>query len=192
MSKSLKILNLICCTLLFILFTKCSIKKSDNLIVNEPIPCKYKIEAFDSPERQKEINSLKENIESNEMNPNLKETVSEFAIDTFKIGFFQRKFPVTKVDTGTSLDVQKSVCVMNDSLIDKYFNKLKKILKNKDYDDLIISQTEWEKYRNKELSIFQRLTKEEIDFEFNFYVEYNQILKLRLNTLFFYYYTFKD
>ena len=152
----------------------------------------YKLENFDSTERQKQIKDLTEHVESNEMNPGLKKIKSEFAIDTFKIEHFQRKFPSLKVNLGTSLAVIKSSCTMYDSLNNKYLGKLKKILKNKDYDDLIASQEAWEKYRLTELKYFERLINEDFDFEYNFYYEYKQILKMRLETLFFYYAGFKE
>lgn len=192
MTKIEKLKNLMCGIGFCILLIQCSDKKSNPPITSDLIYSKYKIEDFDTPDRKKEINELINSTESHEMNPSLKKIESEFAIDTFKIGYFQRKFPVNKVDLETSLNVQKSTCVMYDRLNSKYFHKLEKILKHKDYDDLIKSQEIWEKYKANELNIFQRKINERLDFEFNFYKEYTRILKSRLETLYFYYYRFAD
>jgi hypothetical protein len=81
---------------------------------------------------------------------------------------------------------------MYDSLNNKYFTKLKTTLKDKDYDDLISSQEAWENYRLKELNYLQRLLKEDLDFVYNFYLKYVQILQFRLETLFFYYLEFEE
>jgi hypothetical protein len=150
----------------------------------------YKLENFDSPERQKRIKDLVEYVERNEMNPEIKGIASEFAVDTFKIEHFRSKF--SKEDLQISLDVLKSACIMYDSLNNKYFTKLKTTLKDKDYDDLISSQEAWENYKLKELNYLQRLIKEGLDFEYNFYLKYVQILQFRLETLFFYYLEFEE
>ena len=150
----------------------------------------YKLENFDSPERQKRIKDLVEYVERNEMNPEINGIASEFAVDTFKIEHFRRKF--SKEDLQISLDVLKSACIMYDSLNNKYFTKLKTTLKDKDYDDLISSQESWENYKLKELNYLQRLIKEGLDFEYNFYLKYVQILQFRLETLFFYYLEFEE
>jgi Mn-dependent DtxR family transcriptional regulator len=87
----------------------------------------HKLENFDSPERQKRIKELVEYVERNEMNPEIKGIASEFAVDTFKIEHFRRKF-----------------------------------------------------------------SKEDLDFVYNFYLKYVQILQFRLETLFFYYLEFEE
>jgi hypothetical protein len=150
----------------------------------------YKLENFDSPERQKRIKDLVEYVERNEMNPKIKGIASEFAVDTFKIEHFRRKF--SKENLQISLDVLKSAYIMYDCLNNKYLTKLKTILKDKDYDDLISSQESWENYRLKELNYLQRLITEGLDFEYNFYLKQVQILQFRLETLFFYYLEFEE
>lgn len=85
----------------------------------------------------------------------------EFALDTFRLG----------QTTGAKIDIDYSTQGMNlavmeqtegyDKLMNKYYNKLMKILKPEDKKVLVVAQKAWLAYRDGEAKLIAAMTKEE-------------------------------
>lgn len=138
-------------------------------------------------EIESKIKGLKEEVEAQQMNPFTKNIYSEFAIDTFKIQYFNRRLIMSlKINTMEHLELIKNKTRQYEKLVEKYYALSKKECDQSERTELITAQTSWENFKNKEFNWFsKRFDGSPLDI--NYYSEYCEIIRQRVLNLYFYY-----
>lgn len=144
-----------------------------------------KLEQEINIEMHSKFKSLKEKVNEQTMNPFMKNVYYEFAVDTFQIEYLKRKM-LLKLNIPEHLKHIKNDTHKYEKLISKYFELLKKECDESEKARLIISQTAWEDFKNKELIWLIKMLKGS-PLDINYYSEYCDIIKQRVLYLFFYY-----
>jgi len=105
---------------------------------------------------EKEVKSYSDNLSIDEMSKDQ----LEFSIDTFKIEHLVSKrmdIDYSTAGMNTTLDERTKAY---DVLLNKYYNKILKLLKPEDKKALISAQKSWIAYRDTEMKLIATLTKE--------------------------------
>jgi hypothetical protein len=138
-------------------------------------------------EIENKIKGLKEEVESQQMNPFTKSIYSEFAIDTFKIQYLNRRLNRSlKFNTIQELEFIKNKTLQYEKLVEKYYALSKKECSESERTELIIAQSAWKNFKNKEFNWHsKRFNSSPLDN--NYYSEYCEIIRQRLLNLYFYY-----
>ncbi len=132
----------------------------------------------------KKIPKLKAYIESNEMNPGLKNVESAFAVDTFKIEYYQRRKGSLHSTIGTIVSVTKYVTAQYRILLNKYYLLAMQIATPDEKKNIIASQEAWESFQKKEaVSLFEIYRKNDIA-NSNYLRAYGLLIKTRAIALF--------
>ena len=135
-------------------------------------------------EIRKKIPKLKAYIESNEMDPGLKNVESAFAIDTFKIEYYQRRKVNLHSTIGAGVSVTKYVTAQYRILLNKYYLLAMKIAKPDQKKDISAAQEAWEDFQKKEaVSLFKIYLKNDIA-NSNYLYAYGPLIKTRAIALF--------
>lgn len=138
-------------------------------------------------EIESKIKGLKEEVESQQMNPFTKNIYSEFAIDTFKIQYFNRRVKMSlKLNNIEDLELIKNKIVGYEKLVEKYYELSKKECDQSERTQLIIAQTAWKNFKIEEFKWFSKRF-EGSPFDNNYYSEYCEIIRQRVLNLYFYY-----
>lgn len=138
-------------------------------------------------EIESKIKGLKQEVESKQMNPFTKNIYSEFAIDTFKIEFFNRRLNRSlKLNTIEELELIKNKTHKYEKLVEKYYALSKKECNESEGTELKTAQGAWENFKNKEFNWHsKRFDGSPLDN--NYYSEYCEIIRQRVLNLYFYY-----
>jgi hypothetical protein len=133
------------------------------------------------------IKDLKEEVESQQMNPFTKNIYSEFAIDTFKIQYLNRRLNgILKLNTTEALELIKNKTREYEKLVEKYYALSKKQCNAAERTELLIAQSAWKNFRTKEFNWFsKRFDGSPLDT--NYYAEYCEIIRQRVLNLYFYF-----
>jgi hypothetical protein len=130
------------------------------------------------------IPKLKKIMESNEMNPAMKSVISDFAIDTFKIEYYQRRKLNLHVTVGTMVSVTKYVTAKYRSLVDKYYFLATKEANPDEKRDLVATQEAWETFQKKEVILLSRIYSKGDIGNCNYLMAYQKIIRERAIALF--------
>jgi hypothetical protein len=143
-------------------------------------------------EIKSKIPDLKSEVEAGVMNPFTKKLYSEFAIDTFKIGYyFREKTRKALLNSQQRVKFIKAEASKYDSIMNKYYKLSKVGLTPTQKKALINSQNAWEVFRKEELVwVVARLGGD--FFDCGYYLEYCNIIKQRMMLMFTYYIDFKE
>ncbi|WP_128414779.1 DUF1311 domain-containing protein [Flavobacterium sp. Root186] len=147
---------------------------------------------FINSQIESKIPDLKSLVESNVMNPFTKKLYSDFAIDTFRIGYyFRNKNRKVPVNYKQQVDLVKHVTSRYEKIINKYYQLLKTKSTETQKKALIKSQNAWEIFKKEEsLWILTRLRDDW--FDYNYYLDYCNIMKQRMIILFDCYIDFEE
>ncbi|MDQ6531709.1 hypothetical protein [Flavobacterium sp. LHD-85] len=138
------------------------------------------------------IPDVKSLVESKIMNPFTKELYSRFAIDTFRIAYYlEQKSLYSLLSYKERIELVKDATKEYESIMNKYFELSKKEATENQKKALIISQENWEVFRQKEFTWLSTRLKEEI-LDVNYYRQYCNIVKERMSTMFYYYTDFVE
>ena len=133
------------------------------------------------------IPDLKSSIESEIMNPFSKHIYSSFAIDTFRIGhYLEQKNLHATLNYKQRIELIKDATNKYESIMNKYYELSKKEASATEKKALIISQGNWEIFKKKEFIWLSTRFKEDI-LDYNYYLEYCNIIKQRMSSMFYYY-----
>gem|GEM_PF-2649826 len=149
-----------------------------------------KLEEIINTEIENKTQNLREEVESQIMNPFTKKIYSEFAIDTFKIEYFKRRI-ILKLNSKEGLELIKNNTLKYEKLLLKYYELSKKECTEIEKKQLVLSQNAWENFKKQEfIWLSKRFKGSPLDN--NYYSEYCEIIKQRMLNLFFYYSDLKE
>jgi len=132
----------------------------------------------------KKIPQVKAYIESIEMDPGLKSVESAFAVDTFKIEYYQRRKANLHSTFGTYASVTKYVTDQYRILLNKYYLLVMKIATPDEKKNISAAQEAWEDFQKKEaVSLFKIYRKNDIA-NSNYLRAYGLLIKTRAIALF--------
>lgn len=138
------------------------------------------------------IPDLKSSVESNIMNPFTKKLYSSFAIDTFRVEYYlEQKSLHALLTYKQRIELVKDATKQYESIMNKYFELLKKETTETQKKALITSQKNWEGFKQKEFIWLSTCLKENI-LDTNYYLRYCNIIKERMTTMFYYYTDFVE
>ena len=123
-------------------------------------------------------------IESNEMNPAMKRLISEFAVDTFKIEYYQRRRLNLHVTFGTMASVAKDAIAKYRNLVNKYYFLATKEATPDEKADLLAAQEAWESFQRKEVILLSRIYRKGDIANNNYLMAYQKIIRERAIALF--------
>jgi len=143
-------------------------------------------------EIRKKIPKLKTYIESNEMDPGLKTVESTFAVDTFKIEYYQRRKVTIHSNIGAMVTVTKYITAQYRILLNKYYLLAINVATPDEKDKIRAAQEAWEDFQKKEaVSLLKIYGKKDIA-NVNYLQAYGLLIKTRAIALFDSYVELKD
>lgn len=135
-------------------------------------------------EIESKIPDLKSFVESGVMNPFTKKLYSSFAIDTFKVGYyFRNKYRKGILDNKLQIALLKDATNKYESIMNKYYQLLKAKSTATQKKALITSQDAWEVFKKKE-SIWLLTRLRDDFFDYNYYLDYRNVIKQRMILMF--------
>ncbi|WP_343707830.1 hypothetical protein [Flavobacterium sp.] len=140
----------------------------------------------------RKIPEIKYLAESNIMNPFTKGLYSRFAIDTFRIAYYlEQKNLYALLTYKERIELFKDATKKYENIMNKYFELSKNEATENQKKALIISQENWEVFKQKEFMWLSTRLKEDM-LDVNYYRQYCNLLKERMSTMFYYYTDFVE
>jgi hypothetical protein len=135
-------------------------------------------------EIRKKIPKLKAYIASNEMDPGLKNIESTFAIDTFKIEYYQRRKVNLHSTIGTNVSTTKYVTAQYRILLNKYYLLIMDIASPDEKRNMSAAQKAWEDFQKKEAISLSKIYQKNDIANNNYLQAYGLLIKSRAIALF--------